>query len=70
VSEGQFSLVLRHEINKLREACTKINNAYKPAITFVTVQKRHHTRFFPVNPKDSVIKLGEFLIIILFLILF
>lgn len=53
VSEGQFSLVLRHEINKIRLACQKINPAYKPAITFIVVQKRHHTRLFPTNPKDQ-----------------
>lgn len=52
VSEGQFSLVLRHEINKIRSACQRISPGYKPAITFVIVQKRHHTRFIPTNPKD------------------
>lgn len=53
VSEGQFPLVLRHEMNKLREACQSINVAYKPAITFVVVQKRHHTRLFPVDQRDK-----------------
>lgn len=53
VSEGQFPLVLRHEMNGLRSACAKIRPDYKPAITFVIVQKRHHTRFFPTNPKDQ-----------------
>ena len=54
VSEGQFPLVLRWEMNKIREACMKISNSYKPAITFVVVQKRHHTRFFPVESRDYV----------------
>jgi eukaryotic translation initiation factor 2C len=53
VSEGQFQLVLRHEINKIRAACQSISSGYKPAITFVVVQKRHHTRFFPVNAQDK-----------------
>ena len=52
VSEGQFSLVLRHEMTKLREACQSINVAYKPAITFVVVQKRHHTRLFATEQRD------------------
>ena len=52
VSEGQFSLVLRHEMNKIREACQSVNVAYKPAITFVVVQKRHHTRLFAADQKD------------------
>ena len=54
VSEGQFQLVLRHEINKIREACQKINPAYKPAITFIVVQKRHHTRLFAADDRDKV----------------
>jgi eukaryotic translation initiation factor 2C len=54
VSEGQFSLVLRWEMNKIRNACMKIHNDYKPAITFVVVQKRHHTRFFPARSDDFV----------------
>jgi eukaryotic translation initiation factor 2C len=53
VSEGQFQLVLRHEINRIRAACQSISSGYEPAITFVVVQKRHHTRFFPVNQQDK-----------------
>jgi eukaryotic translation initiation factor 2C len=52
VSEGQFSLVQRWEMNKIRLACKQISNGYEPAITFILVQKRHHTRFFPVDSKD------------------
>ncbi len=54
VSEGQFPLVLRHEINKIRNACQTISPGYKPGITFVIVQKRHHTRFLSVNKQDQV----------------
>jgi eukaryotic translation initiation factor 2C len=32
----------------------QINAGYKPAITFVVVQKRHHTRFFPIRDQDGV----------------
>ena len=53
VSEGQFSLVLRHEMNKIRTACQQLSTAYKPAITFVLVQKRHHTRLFPADSRDK-----------------
>jgi len=48
-SEGQFLMVLAKELVAMREACTEIQADYKPAITFVVVQKRHHTRFFPTD---------------------
>lgn len=52
VSEGQFSKCLNHEMNQIRDACASKANGYKPAVTFVVVQKRHHTRFFALNPRD------------------
>ncbi len=27
---------------------------YRPPITYIVVQKRHHTRFFCRNPRDTV----------------
>lgn len=53
VSEGQFNEVLNNEFSAIRRACTALNEDYKPKITFLVVQKRHHTRFFPVDPRDS-----------------
>jgi len=47
VSEGQFLTVLARELCAIRQACTELEPDYKPAITYVVVQKRHHTRFFP-----------------------
>lgn len=44
VSEGQFLHVLQHELTAIREACIKIEGDYRPGITFIVVQKRHHTR--------------------------
>jgi eukaryotic translation initiation factor 2C len=41
-------------MNEIRTACQKISNGYKPAITFLVVQKRHHTRLFPVDARDRV----------------
>lgn len=34
-------------------ACKSLDQDYKPKITFVVVQKRHHARFFPVDPRDA-----------------
>ncbi|XP_022883562.1 protein argonaute 5-like isoform X2 [Olea europaea var. sylvestris] len=52
VSEGQFSQVLFHEVDAIRKACISIEENYLPPITFVVVQKRHHTRLFPANHGD------------------
>ncbi|GFG40952.1 hypothetical protein Cfor_04697, partial [Coptotermes formosanus] len=47
VSEGQFREVLQSEVNAIRRACASLEPGYKPMVTFLVVQKRHHTRFFP-----------------------
>ncbi|CAN6197137.1 unnamed protein product [Urochloa humidicola] len=47
VSEGQFSHVLLHEMDAIRKACASLQQDYLPPVTFVVVQKRHHTRLFP-----------------------
>uniref|UniRef100_A0A803MLG5 Uncharacterized protein n=1 Tax=Chenopodium quinoa TaxID=63459 RepID=A0A803MLG5_CHEQI len=49
VSEGQFSQVLLHEVNAIWQACASLEEGYLPRVTFVVVQKRHHTRLFPVD---------------------
>ena len=35
----------------VRQACTELEPDYKPAITYVVVQKRHHTRYSKKNVK-------------------
>jgi eukaryotic translation initiation factor 2C len=54
VSEGQFINVLQHELRAMREACMMLERGYQPGITFIAVQKRHHTRLFAVDKKDQV----------------
>ncbi|KAJ4786535.1 Argonaute family protein [Rhynchospora pubera] len=49
VSDGQFHQVLQLEINAIRTACKQLSPDYMPAITFIVVQKRHHTRLFPYD---------------------
>lgn len=48
-----FQKVLREELHGIRQACRMSDREYRPKITFVIVQKRHHTRFFPENPRDG-----------------
>ncbi|KAJ4845702.1 Protein argonaute PNH1 [Turnera subulata] len=52
VSEGQFYQVLLYELDAIRKACASLEPTYQPPVTFVVVQKRHHTRLFPSNHKD------------------
>ncbi|KAL8057742.1 hypothetical protein ABFX02_04G203700 [Erythranthe guttata] len=52
VSEGQFNQVLLYEIDAIRKACASLQADYQPRITFVVVQKRHHTRLFPADHKS------------------
>uniref|UniRef100_A0A8R1DNM3 Protein argonaute-1 n=3 Tax=Caenorhabditis japonica TaxID=281687 RepID=A0A8R1DNM3_CAEJA len=54
VSEGQFFNVLQYELRAIREACMMLERGYQPGITFIAVQKRHHTRLFAVDKKDQV----------------
>ena len=56
VSESQFGMVSLEELPLIRRGC---NNAgaranaganWSPRITLLVVGKRHHTRFYPINP--------------------
>ena len=53
VSEGQFKHVMAQEVTALRRAFTRLDASYTPRVTFIVVQKRHHTRFFAMNRQDS-----------------
>nr|CAB3459881.1 unnamed protein product [Digitaria exilis] len=63
VSEGQFYQVLLYELDAIRKACASLEPNYQPPVTFVVVQKRHHTRLFANNHNDqrSVDKSGNIL---------
>ncbi|CAN1266715.1 Protein argonaute 1 [Linum perenne] len=52
VSEGQFYQVLLYELDAIRKACASLEPNYQPPVTFVVVQKRHHTRLFADNHND------------------
>ncbi|KAI3981946.1 hypothetical protein MKX01_018852 [Papaver californicum] len=52
VSEGQFYQVLLYELDAIRKACASLEPNYQPRVTFVIVQKRHHTRLYANNHKD------------------
>ncbi|CAH1737621.1 unnamed protein product [Aphis gossypii] len=59
VSEGQFLQLLEYELIAIRRACLRLNINYKPSVTFLVVQKRHHTRMFPKCSIDMDGKFGN-----------
>lgn len=40
-------------MSAIRAACASLSIEYKPSVTFLVVQKRHHTRFFPLKKEDE-----------------
>ncbi|KAI0325766.1 Piwi-domain-containing protein [Cubamyces sp. BRFM 1775] len=54
VSEGQYHLVLQHELGKIQAAFKQVSPRapYKPALTIAICGKRHHARFWPTAPGD------------------
>lgn len=52
ISESEFSSTLREEISSLISTCQALHAQYKPTITYIIVQKRHHTRFFLESRDD------------------
>uniref|UniRef100_A0A8R1TYC6 Uncharacterized protein n=5 Tax=Onchocerca TaxID=6281 RepID=A0A8R1TYC6_ONCVO len=54
VSEGQFSEILREEMQGIRTACLMLSPDYRPPITYIVVQKRHHARMFCKYIRDAV----------------
>ncbi|XP_066359800.1 protein argonaute 1B-like isoform X3 [Miscanthus floridulus] len=63
VGEGQFCQVLLYELDAISRACASLESDYQPPVTFVVVQKRHHTRLFANNHNDprAVDKSGNIL---------
>ena len=59
VSEGQFEQVYLYELRAIQKACLSLSEKYKPGITLVIVQKRHHTRLFCADRQDQVGKAGN-----------
>ncbi|XP_042876363.1 protein argonaute-3-like [Penaeus japonicus] len=53
VSESQFYTVLANELRAMRKACESLPGEYRPGITFIVVQKRHHTRLF-CDERDGI----------------
>lgn len=55
VSEGQFNEVQRAEVTQILAACQELDADWyqRVKLTFIVVQKRHHTRMFPADSRDA-----------------
>ncbi|CAF3679270.1 unnamed protein product [Rotaria sp. Silwood1] len=54
ISESEFDTVFEKELTAIREACVELSRVYQPYLTYIVVNKRHHTRFFPTDLKSNV----------------
>ncbi|KAG5842264.1 hypothetical protein ANANG_G00175790 [Anguilla anguilla] len=54
VSEGQMKQVAWPELIAIRKACISLEEDYRPGITYIVVQKRHHTRLFCSDKAERV----------------
>ncbi|CAM4856969.1 unnamed protein product [Rotaria socialis] len=54
ISESEFDTVFEKELTAIREACVELSPVYRPYLTYIVVNKRHHTRFFPMNSEKNV----------------
>ncbi|XP_036204968.1 protein argonaute-4 isoform X3 [Myotis myotis] len=59
VSEGQMKQVAWPELIAIRKACISLEEDYRPGITYIVVQKRHHTRLFCADKAERVGKSGN-----------
>ncbi|CAB4493671.1 unnamed protein product [Rhizophagus irregularis] len=50
---SRYAASIRIQRAAIKAACQALDANYKPTITFVVVQKRHHTRFFPIDSRDA-----------------
>ncbi|CAF2121521.1 unnamed protein product [Rotaria magnacalcarata] len=54
IADSEFDSVFEYELMATREACVELSSIYQPYLTYIVVNKRHHTRFFPVDLKGNV----------------
>uniref|UniRef100_A0A663MVU8 Protein argonaute-1 n=1 Tax=Athene cunicularia TaxID=194338 RepID=A0A663MVU8_ATHCN len=59
VPEGQLPQILHYELLAIRDACIKLEKDYQPGITYIVVQKRHHTRLFCADKNERIGKSGN-----------
>ncbi|XP_075752050.1 protein argonaute-2-like isoform X2 [Rhipicephalus microplus] len=59
VPESQLERVVITEVAAIREACSRLETDYKPGLTYVVVQRRHHTRLFCSHKEERTGRSGN-----------
>ncbi|UJR09387.1 hypothetical protein I4U23_013630 [Adineta vaga] len=54
ISESEFDMVLEKEMMATRKACVELSSDYQPYLTYIVVNKRHHTRFLPMHLNGNI----------------
>lgn len=54
LSANCYTQILHYELLAIRDACIKLEKDYQPGITYIVVQKRHHTRLFCADKSERV----------------
>jgi eukaryotic translation initiation factor 2C len=54
ISEGEFDTVFEKELMATRQACADLSPVYRPCLTYIVVNKKHRTRFFPTDLQKNV----------------
>lgn len=58
ILEKRARYIAAKELDLVRNALERLEAGYEPQITFISVQKRHHAKFFPLQ-SDLLDKSGN-----------
>lgn len=53
LGEGQYNDAVKYEVTKIRSAFRQMGDDYRPGLTMLSVQRRHHVKFFCQEEKDT-----------------
>ena len=54
ISTSEFTTVFHDELTAIREACVESAPVYQPYLTYIVVNKRHHTRIYSTDSDENV----------------
>ncbi|CAF1537908.1 unnamed protein product [Rotaria sp. Silwood1] len=54
IANSEFDSVFEKELMAIREACVELSSIYRPYLTYIVVNKKHHTRLFPTDSNGNV----------------